>query len=347
MFCHIDFSMKIKAAIVGYGNVGKSVEKCIAETSDFELVGIFSRRAPNTLNSPYGAKFFEQKELFGERFQGQIDVAILSVGSAFDAQELGLKTAAHFCIVDSFDTHAKMKEYVETLNTAGKMCGTLAIVGCGWDPGLFSLMRALFASVMPDSIPQTFWGRGVSQGHSEAVRKIEGVKYATQYTVPNEEAVRLAREGRTDFATREKHTRECYVVLDYEKHFGKPESDITEIEKQAFEEEVAAQIVNLPNYFAEYDTTVHFVNEAEYLANHTRMSHAGRVVAVEKHGEVGSRAEFELALDSNPDFTAQVMVAYARANYLLARSGETGAMTVLDVPIKYLLRGGKSGIAFV
>lgn len=339
--------MKIKAAIVGYGNVGKSVEKCIVGASDFELVGIFSRRAPNTLYSPYGTKFFEQKELFDERFQGQIDVAILSVGSAFDAQELGLKVAAHLNVVDSFDTHAKMEEYTTSLDTACKMCGTLAIVGCGWDPGLFSLVRALFASVMPKSAPQTFWGIGVSQGHSEAVRKIEGVKYATQYTVPNEDAIRLAREGKTGFTTREMHKRECFIVADYAKYFGEPESGITEIEKRSLEEKITAQIVGMPNYFAEYDTTVHFVDEEKYLAKHTRMSHAGRVIAFEKQGETSSRAEFELALDSNPDFTAQVMVAYARANYLLAKSGETGAMTVLDVPIKYLLRGGKSGIAFV
>lgn len=336
--------MSLRCAIVGYGNIGKSVEKILAKSDEFTLVGIFSRRDKSKLFSPFGSEFFKQDTMLDDRFCGKIDVALLCVGSACDLQTTALKVATRFSTVDTFDTHAKMKEYVESLDLQNRMFGTLSIVGCGWDPGLFSLARALTTAVMPRSVPQTFWGKGVSQGHSEAIRKIFGVKYATQYTVPKLEAIELARQGENNFSTREKHERVCYVVADYDV-LGE---NATDAQKRALEAEIKEKIVTMPNYFADYDTTVNFVDEREYFANHTKMSHAGQVIAVEREDKkVKNFAEFSLALDSNPDFTAQVMVAYARACFALQRQGETGAKTVLEVPIKYLLPSDVDSLSFV
>lgn len=336
--------MKTKIGIVGYGNIGKSIEKNVAKSSEFELVGIFSRRDKSTLHSPFNSRFFEQKTLLDNGFCEQIDVLALCVGSAFDLENSALNLATRYNTVDSFDTHAKMRGYISELDRVNKMSGTLSFVGCGWDPGLFSLERALFSAVMPSADPQTFWGKGVSQGHSEAIRKIKGVKFATQYTVPKESAIELARSGETNFATRDKHERVCYVVLDYVGYLGNCGKEPSAEDKLELQDRVRRQIVEMPNYFADYDTQVYFIDEKEYLENHTKMSHAGQVVAVENEvannrANVKNYAEFRLKLESNPDFTAQVMLAYARANFAMQKEGETGAKTVLDVPVKYLISG--------
>ena len=336
--------MKIRVGIVGYGNIGKAIEKLLATSREFELVGIFSRRAENNIKSPFGTPIYSQNMLLDDGFQDKIDVLLLAVGSANDLQSTALKLAGMYCTVDSFDTHAKMKTYIHDLDAITKLGGTLSIVGCGWDPGLFSLVRALFASVMPSVSPQTFWGKGVSQGHSEAVRRLPSVKYAVQYTIPKENAITLARRGKTDFSTREKHERVCYVVPDYALYFAKDNRDVSEEEKLRLQSRIKEQIVTMPNYFADYDTTVHFVDEEEFLSKHAKMSHAGQVICVEQ-GENASSAEFSLSLESNPMFTAQVMLAYVRAIFRMYEMGEVGAMTVLDVPIKYLIHG--DGLNFI
>ncbi len=352
--------MKIRVGIVGYGNIGRAVEKICAGDRDFEIVGIFSRRDKQALHSPFCSEFFAQNEIFDERFEGKIDIAILCVGSAFDLEDTAVKIATRFCTLDCFDTHARMSEYLKTIDTANKMCGTLSFVGMGWDPGVFSLERALLSAVMPQSQPQTFWGKGVSQGHSEAIRKIDGVKYATQYTVPKPEAVESAMRGETELSAREKHERICFVVPGYAKYYGR--CDVSEEEREDLRQRISTAIKSMPNYFADYDTTVNFVSEEEYLAKHTQAYHAGKVIAVEKDmkcgcgkvfctgekygdnppckaGKVKNSAEFRLELDSNPDFTAQVMTAYAKANYRMWKEGETGAKTILDVPVRYLFQG--------
>lgn len=327
--------MKTKIAIVGYGNVGKSIEKLAVKSKDFEIVGIFSRR--NDIVSPFGTNVYLQSTLLDAEFSKKIDVALLAVGSAFDLVDTAKRLAVRYNIVDSFDTHAKMREYKRDLDLICKTCETLALVGCGWDPGLFSLERALISAVVPNSIPQTFWGKGVSQGHSEAIRNLDGVKYATQYTIPIESAVQAAKEGRVDFLPSEKHLRECFVVLDYLKYFDK--DDVSEEEKRQLEHRICEQIENMPNYFADYQTTVHFVDEEEYNKNHVKAYHAGEVLACSREG-AKSVAEFSLKLDSNPDFTAGVMLAYAKASRKLFDEGWTGAKTILDVPVKYLVSDG-------
>ena len=331
--------MKIKIAIVGYGNVGKAIEKQAYSSGEFEIAGIFTRR--EGVKSPLGTRVFKQSALLDAGFCGEIDVCMLAVGSAFDLQTTSLKLAARYNTVDSFDTHAKMKEYIASLDDVCKKCGTLSLVGCGWDPGIFSLERAILAEIVQGSIPQTFWGKGVSQGHSEAIRRIKGVKYAIQYTIPNVQAINEAREGRTDFTPREKHLRECFVVADYSSLCADPQDESKE--KSALERRIREQIVNMPDYFKDYDTTVHFVSEEEFLKNHQAAYHGGEVIASSKGGEC--RAQFSVSMKSNPDFTAGIMLAYARANYQMKSAGETGAKTVLDVPVRYLLKG--DGLKFV
>jgi len=328
--------MAIKIAIVGYGNVGKSIERIALKDEDFEVVGVYSRR--EGVKSAYGSRVLPQSALYLDGNQ-DIDVCMLAVGSAFDLVGLAEKIATRYNTVDSFDTHARMREYVGEMNVICRACDTLSFIGCGWDPGLFSLERALLNGILTRSIPQTFWGKGVSQGHSEAVRKLRGVKYATQYTIPVESAVKEAIEGRTDFKPCEKHTRVCYVTLDYAGFYGKAEREVTSDERTALERLVRSQIVTMPNYFADYATTVHFVSEEEYFKDHQQSYHSGKVIATGEEGGKKSLAEFSLNLDSNPDFTASVMLAYARANYKMWREGESGAKTVLDVPVKYLLKG--------
>lgn len=334
--------MKIKIAIVGYGNVGKSIEKQAYNSNEFKTLGIFTRREGVT--SPLGTPVFKQSALLDARFKDEIDVAMLAVGSAFDLAETAERIAANYSTVDSFDTHAKMGEYISSLDDICKKSGTLAFVGCGWDPGIFSLERALLSVVVQGSIPQTFWGKGVSQGHSEAIRRIKGVKHAIQYTIPIESALKEAREGRTDFAPREKHRRECFVVPDYSAYFDKSAEDVSQDEKASLQAGIREQIVTMPNYFADYDTTVHFVSEEEFLQHHQAAYHGGEVIACSNAG-AKSRAAFSVSLESNPDFTAGIMLAYARANFRMQKEGERGAKTVLDVPVRYLLDG--DGLKFV
>ncbi|MCM1306708.1 MAG: diaminopimelate dehydrogenase [Bacteroides sp.] len=312
----------IKIAIIGYGNLGRACESIAASSKDFELVGIFTRRNPNSLTSPYGTPFFRQEDIF--KFENAVDVAAICTGSANDVTELGVKLASRFNTVDSFDTHAKMPSYFADMSRTAAENGRLCFVGIGWDPGLFSLMRALFEGVLGEGVTHTFWGRGVSQGHSEAIRKIDGVLDAKQYTVPKPEALALAREGgKESLRDRDKHRRECYVV----------------VKEGADKDRIEREIKTMPNYFEPYDTTVEFISEDEFRINHGAMPHAGFVLRSGEANGKAQRLEFSLKLDSNPDFTASVLMAYARANAYLYALGERGAKSALDVPVSALYAG--------
>lgn len=309
----------IKIAIIGYGNLGKACERIAYDSTDFKITGIFTRRNPKDMVSPYGSKFYPQDDIFG--FENDIDVVCICTGSANDVTGLGVRLASRFNTIDSFDTHAKMSEYYDTMNKTARDSGRLCFVGIGWDPGLFSLMRALFDGVLKDGNTQTFWGRGVSQGHSEAVRRIKGVEDAKQYTVPKPEALRLAREGKgAGLTEREKHLRECYVVA----------------EDGADKGQIEHEIVTMPNYFEPYDTTVHFIGKEEFEAEHSGMPHAGFVLRMGNVNGQSQRLEFSLNLDSNPDFTASVLMAYARANAYMFKNGERGAKCILEIPVSAL-----------
>lgn len=305
-----------RIGIVGYGNLGRACEKIAAADGQFELVGIFTRRDPASLSSPFGTPFFRQSDLAS--FEGKIDVLALCTGSANDLVDLGKTAAVHFNTVDSFDTHAKMRSYVADMEKIACENGHLSFIGIGWDPGLFSLMRALFGGVLPGGSTQTFWGKGVSQGHSEAVRKIKGVVKGVQYTVPKQAALDAARRGEgASLTTRDKHLRECFVV-------AAADADKAEIERE---------IVTMPNYFDEYDTVVHFITEEEFDRDHTAMPHGGFVLRSGSVNGQHERVEFSLALDSNPDFTASVLMSYAKVNCKMASAGERGAKTILDIPV--------------
>ncbi len=315
----------IKIAIVGYGNLGRACERIAHNSGDFETVGIFTRRNPDTVKSDFGTPVYSQRDI--ESFKDETDVACICTGSANDVTDLGIRLAKNFNTVDSFDTHAKMSAYFEQMDNTAKQSGKLCFVGMGWDPGLFSLMRGLCEGILPFADTQTFWGRGVSQGHSEAIRRIEGVVDAKQYTVPKDEALRLAREGKGgSLKVRDKHLRECFVVA----------------EEDADKAEIERKIVSMPDYFEPYDTVVHFIDEEEFKSRHSAMPHAGFVL---RSGEInGARCniEFSLKLDSNPDFTAAVLMAYAKANANLAIAGETGAKSILDIPASALLGKDRS-----
>lgn len=308
----------IKIGIIGYGNLGKGVELAIKQNQDMELVAIFTRREPKKIETYTKTKIINVSEI--ELWKDKIDVAILCGGSATDLPEQGPKYANLFNTIDSFDTHAKVKEYYENINNAAKKSGKLSIISVGWDPGLFSLNRLYAETILPKGNTYTFWGKGVSQGHSDAIRRIEGVKNAIQYTIPIKEAIESVRNGENpELSTRAKHTRECFVVL----------------EENADEKYIENQIKNMPNYFAEYDTTVHFISEDELKSKHNGMPHGGFVI---RSGNTGCEEktkqiiEYSLTLESNPEFTASVLVSYARAAYRLHQKGETGARTVLDIP---------------
>lgn len=305
----------IRIAINGYGNLGRGVEKAIAKNPDMELVGVFSRRAKPGMTTDTGVEMIPLSE--ASNYQDKIDVMILCGGSATDLPVQGPEMAKLFNTVDSFDTHAKIPEYYEHMDEVAKANKHLSLLSCGWDPGLFSLARVLFSSVLPDGVDYTFWGKGVSQGHSDAIRRIEGVQDARQYTVPVQEAVERAKSSeRPNLTTRQKHTRECYVV-------AKEGADLAAIEKE---------IVTMPNYFADYDTSVHFISQEELNTNHAGLPHGGFVI---RNGETSDGttqvAQLSLNLDSNPEFTSSVLVAYARAIYRMAKEGKTGAVTVIDV----------------
>ena len=307
----------MKLAIYGYGNIGRGVELAIGQNPDAELVGIFTRRDPKTVTSLSGAKVFSADEL--SAWQGKIDAVILCGGSATDLPVLTPKIAAQFNVVDSFDTHAKIPEHFAAVDAAAKTAGTTALISGGWDPGMFSLARIYGASILPEGKDYTFWGRGVSQGHSDAIRRIDGVLDARQYTVPIPEALEKVRSGaQPELTTREKHRRECYVV-------AKEGADLAAIEQA---------IKTMPNYFADYDTSVTFISAEEMKKNHAALPHGGFVIrtGTTANGEHHHTIEYKLTLDSNPEFTSGALVALARAVCRLNARGETGCKTVFDIP---------------
>ena len=309
---------KIRIGIVGYGNIGRGVLKAVTAAPDMELRAIFTRRDPKLLKIADGSgSVFSDDN--AANMTGEIDVMILCGSSTADLAKQGPYFASMFNTVDSYDTHAKIPEYLAAVDAAAK--NTTAVISSGWDPGLFSMMRALSGAVLPDGASYTFWGRGVSQGHSNALRGIEGVSGAVQYSVPIDSAVEAVRNGgRPELTTREKHLRECYVVAE-------PGADKATIENK---------IKTMPNYFADYDTTVNFITDDELKANHSKMPHGGLVMHSGSTGENRHTIEYSLKLDSNPEFTGSVMVAYARAAARMAAEGRYGAKTVFDVPLAYL-----------
>lgn len=308
----------IRIGILGYGNLGKGVELAVNAAKDMELVGVFTRR--ESVDTVSGVKSYNIAKL--SEFKDEIDVLVLCGGSATDLPVQGVEMLKQFNTVDSFDTHAKIPEYFEAMDKVGKQSGKLGIISVGWDPGVFSIARTLFSCVLPDGSDYTFWGKGVSQGHSDAIRRIEGVKNAIQYTIPKQEALAQARSGaRSQLATGDKHIRECYVVL----------------QDGADAEAVERAIVTMPNYFADYETIVHFISEEELKKNHGAMPHGGIVIRSGNTSQENNHVlELSLKLDSNPQFTGSVLTAYARAIYRLAAEGKKGAITVFDVPVGYL-----------
>lgn len=313
---------KIKVGIYGYGNLGKGVELAIHNTPDMQLAGIFTRRNPSSLTPLYDdSKVFSVDD--AHKMKNDIDVMILCGGSATDLPEQGPDICSMFNTVDSFDTHAKIPEYFSSMDEIAKKSNTLALISCGWDPGLFSLNRCLLESILPIGENYVFYGRGLSQGHSDALRRIPGVKNAVQYTIPYEESVEKVRNGENPhFASvRDVMWRECFVVL----------------EDGANPEKIEKEIKEMPNYFEPYNTVVHFISEEELKENHKNMPHGGFVLRSGKTSDGTNQiAEFSLKLDSNPEFTASVLVAYSRAIYKMRKQGTTGAITVLDVPISLL-----------
>lgn len=315
--------MTIKTGIVGYGNLGRGVEAALKQNPDLELVAVFTRRAPHTVETnDRNVKVWPVEQ--AEEYVDDIDVMVLCGGSATDLPVQGPHFARLFNTVDSYDTHAKIPEYYKAVNDAATAKGKTAAISIGWDPGLFSLNRMLAEAVLPQGQEYTFWGRGVSQGHSDAVRRVAGVKNAVQYTLPVEASLQRVRNGETPrLTTREKHTRACYVVP----------------EERADRDRIAREIKTMPHYFDDYETTVTFITEEEFRQQHTSMPHGGFVIRSGLTGnEAASRQiiEFGLKLESNPEFTASVLVAYARAVYRLNGEGQTGAKTVFDIPPGYL-----------
>ena len=308
----------MKVAIYGYGNLGRGVESAVKYNSDMELVGIFTRRNPDGVTpiSP-DTRVYNVKEL--QVFKDEIDVLILCGGSATDLPEMTPMLAKDFNVVDSFDTHAKIPEHFAMCDAASRDSGKISLISSGWDPGLFSLARLYSSAVLPSGKDYTFWGKGISQGHSDAIRRIEGVKNARQYTVPKDAALGAVRRGEMpELKTHDKHERICYVVAE-------EGVDLDRIERE---------IKTMPNYFADYDTTVNFITEEELVANHSGMPHGGTVIRSGVTGASGENfhtVEFSLKLDSNPEFTGSVLVAYARAVYKMYKRGDKGAKTVFDV----------------
>ena len=308
---------KIRIGIVGYGNIGRGVEQSIKRNDDMELKAVFTRRDPASVKiQTEGAEVKHFDDM--EAMKDEIDVMILCGGSATDLPVIGPKVAASFNTIDSFDTHAKIPEYFANVDKAAKEGKNVSIISVGWDPGMFSLNRLYAESILVQGSTYTFWGKGVSQGHSDAIRRIEGVKNGIQYTVPIEAAVDQVRSGsESELTTRQKHLRECYVVAE------------EGADKAAIEE----AIKTMPNYFDEYDTTVTFITEEELKANHSKMPHGGFVIRTGETGCEGNKhvIEYSLKLDSNPEFTGSVLVAYARAAHRLSKKGESGARSVFDI----------------
>ncbi|MCR5633405.1 MAG: diaminopimelate dehydrogenase [Eubacterium sp.] len=317
--------MSIRIGILGYGNLGRGVEKAVIAASDMEIVGVFSRRDPSTVKVDSGATVYHVDEL--ENMTDKIDVLVICGGSATDLPEMTPKYAGKFNVIDSFDTHARIPEHFANVDAAATAAGKIGIISCGWDPGMFSLNRLYAHSVLPGGKDYTFWGKGVSQGHSDAIRRIEGVVDARQYTIPVPEALDAVRSGKNpELTTRDKHIRECFVVVE-------PDADKERIEKE---------IVTMPNYFSDYNTTVHFISAEEMKANHSGLPHGGSVIYTGTTGGNGNAdgttskvnthvIEYSLKLDSNPEFTGSVLVAYARAAFRMNQNGDSGAKTVFDV----------------
>lgn len=314
--------MKIKIGIAGYGNLGKGVEYAVRQNCDMELYGVFSRRNPDTVKTAFSeTKVFSMNDI--SKHKDKIDVLIICGGSATDLPLQTPELSKSFNVIDSFDTHAKIPEHFENVDKSAKASGKIALISAGWDPGMFSLNRLYAEAILPDGKDYTFWGKGVSQGHSDAIRRIDGVVDARQYTIPVPEALDLVRSGQNpELTTRQKHTRECFVVAE-------DGADLVRIENE---------IKTMPNYFADYDTTVHFISAEELKRNHSGIPHGGFVI---RSGKTGNGAnnhiiEYSLKLDSNPEFTSSVLVCYARAVYRMNKEGMCGCKTVFDIAPAYL-----------
>ncbi len=315
--------MSIRIGIMGYGNLGRGIECAVKKNPDMELVAVFSRRNPETVKIlTEGAKVYSADEVLS--FKDKIDVLILCGGSATDLPEQTPKYAADFTVVDSFDTHAKIPEHFAAVDKAAKEGGNIAVISCGWDPGMFSLNRLYSNAVLPDGKDYTFWGKGVSQGHSDAIRRIDGVADAKQYTIPVDAALEAVRSGSNpELSVRDKHLRECFVVA----------------EEGADKARIEAEIKNMPNYFADYNTIVHFITKEELERDQSGIPHGGFVIRTGKSGwndENNHVIEYSLKLDSNPEFTASVIAASARAAYRMKADGASGCKTMFDIPPAYL-----------
>ena len=315
--------MSIRVGILGYGNLGKGVESAIAQNDDMELKAVFTRRNPENVKvRTAGVKVLQADEL--SHMQDELDVLILCGGSATDLPVQTPQYASMYNVVDSFDTHARIPEHFAAVDAAAKKAGKVSLISCGWDPGMFSLNRLYANCVLPEGKDYTFWGKGVSQGHSDAIRRIKVVKDGKQYTIPVESALEAVRSGKNpELTTREKHTRECFVVAE-------EGADLARIENE---------IKTMPNYFDEYDTTVHFISEEELKRDHSGIPHGGFVIRTGKTGwndENSHVIEYSLKLDSNPEFTSSVIIAYARAAYRMNQEGQKGCKTVFDVAPAYL-----------
>lgn len=313
----------IRVGILGYGNLGRGIESAITQNEDMELKAVFTRRNPEGVAiRTAGVPVLSADKL--PEMTNEIDVLVLCGGSATDLPQQTPEYAKYFNVVDSFDTHARIPEHFDNVDKAAKESGKTAVISVGWDPGMFSLNRLYANAILPEGKDYTFWGKGVSQGHSDAIRRVEGVKNGKQYTIPVEEALEAVRNGENpELTTRQKHTRECFVV---------PEegADLAKIE---------AEIKNMPNYFSDYDTTVHFITEEELERDHSGIPHGGFVLRSGVTGmdrENKHLIEYRLKLDSNPEFTASVIVAYVRAAYRMNQEGMTGCKTVFDIPPAYL-----------
>lgn len=313
----------MKIGILGYGNLGKGIECAIKQNPDCQLVAVFTRRDPSTVKLlTAGVPVYNVKDILDHK--DEIDVLVLCGGSATDLPEQTPEYAKYFNVIDSFDTHAKIPQHFANVDSAAKASNHVALISAGWDPGMFSLNRLYANAILPNGTDYTFWGKGVSQGHSDAIRRIEGVKNGKQYTIPVQAALDAVRSGTNpELTTRQKHTRECFVVAE-------EGADKARIEKE---------IKEMPNYFADYDTTVHFISEEELLKKHSGIPHGGFVIRSGKTGwdnEFNNVIEYSLKLDSNPAFTSSVIIAFARAVNRLQKEGKSGCITVFDVAPAYL-----------
>ncbi len=307
----------MKIAICGYGNLGRGVEYAVECAEDMELFAVFTKRDPQTVKPRTDVPVYNLNDIL--KYKNEIDVLIICAGSATDLPEMTPSLSEHFNVVDSFDTHAKIPSHFENTDKAAKKGGKLALISAGWDPGMFSINRLYASAVLPDGKDYTFWGKGVSQGHSDAIRRIDGVVDARQYTIPIESALEAVRSGANpELSARQKHLRECFVVA----------------EEGADKQRIENEIKTMPNYFADYDTIVHFISREELMRDHAGIPHGGFVIRSGRTGENGKNKhiiEYSLKLDSNPEFTASVIAAYARAVYKMQKRGQNGCITVFDV----------------